>query len=79
MPMPIRRVICNLDVKENTNKVAIERGPIVYCIESVDNDVDSIFNIKAILSDALEISIWIGIYGKIKSFSKGVYKFMLDR
>ncbi len=45
-PMPIRRVLSNPKVKENYDKVAIERGPIVYCIESVDNEVESIFNIK---------------------------------
>ncbi len=46
IPMPIRRVLSNPKVKENIDKVAIERGPLVYCIESVDNEIESIFNIK---------------------------------
>lgn len=37
LPMPVRRVICNEKVKENVDKVALERGPIVYCAESADN------------------------------------------
>jgi DUF1680 family protein len=49
IPMPIRRVLSNKKVEDNAGKVAIERGPIVYCIESVDNNVESIFNIS--LSD----------------------------
>lgn len=44
MPMPIRRVLSHTKVEDNVGKVAIERGPIVYCVESVDNDVESIFN-----------------------------------
>ncbi len=37
LPMPVRRVISNAGVKENTNKAAIQRGPVVYAIEGVDN------------------------------------------
>ena len=38
MPMPIRRVTADNRVKANRGMVALERGPIVYCFESVDND-----------------------------------------
>ena len=44
MPMPIRRVIAHDKVKNNAGKIALERGPIVYCLEWPDNDVDSIFD-----------------------------------
>ncbi len=37
IPMPIRRVLCRDEVKDNVGKVAIERGPIVYCAEGIDN------------------------------------------
>jgi len=37
-PMPIRRVLCNEKVKANSGRVALERGPIVYCAEWPDND-----------------------------------------
>ena len=37
LPMPIRRVICHKQVKSNQGKVALERGPIVYCAEGADN------------------------------------------
>jgi DUF1680 family protein len=45
LPMPIRRVVCHENVKANTNRVALERGPIVYCAEAVDND-GQVFNIS---------------------------------
>jgi len=36
-PMPIRRVIANLAVKDDAGRVALERGPLVYCAEWPDN------------------------------------------
>jgi len=36
-PMPVRKVIANENVTEDIGKFSIERGPIVYCAEWVDN------------------------------------------
>ena len=36
-PMPIRRVLAHEKVIENRGRVAIERGPIVFCAEGRDN------------------------------------------
>lgn len=38
LPMPVRRVQCHAKVAENRGKVALERGPVVYCAEWVDNN-----------------------------------------
>jgi DUF1680 family protein len=38
LPMPVRRVLSNENVAENQGRVALERGPLVYCAEWVDND-----------------------------------------
>jgi DUF1680 family protein len=40
LPMPIRRVLSHNEVKTNQGRVALERGPIVYCAEWVDNNGD---------------------------------------
>jgi len=37
LPLEIRRVVANEKVKEDAGKVAIERGPLVYCFEAADN------------------------------------------
>ncbi|MDA1260692.1 MAG: glycoside hydrolase family 127 protein, partial [Planctomycetota bacterium] len=37
-PLPVRRVIARDEVAACRGRVAIERGPIVYCIEGVDHD-----------------------------------------
>ena len=36
-PMEPRRVIAKPEVKEDVNRVAFERGPLVYCLEHPDN------------------------------------------
>lgn len=38
LPMPVRRVISHANVRENIGKVALQRGPLVYCLEGVDNE-----------------------------------------
>jgi DUF1680 family protein len=37
LPMPVRRVLAHPNVTDDTGKAAIERGPLVYCIEAADN------------------------------------------
>ncbi|HRJ41432.1 MAG TPA: glycoside hydrolase family 127 protein [Caldilineaceae bacterium] len=37
LPMPVRRVLCNEAVETNRGRVALMRGPLVYCVEGVDN------------------------------------------
>lgn len=37
LPMPVRRVESHPEVKENTGKIALVRGPVVYCAEWPDN------------------------------------------
>jgi len=37
MPMPVSLQECDPRVRENLGSVAIQRGPVVYCLESVDN------------------------------------------
>lgn len=38
LPMPVRHVVSHENVKGNMGKVALERGPIVYCAEWKDNN-----------------------------------------
>ncbi len=41
LPMPVRRVLSHENVEANCGKVALMRGPVVYCLEDTDNkDVD---------------------------------------
>jgi DUF1680 family protein len=52
--MDIDRVFSNKNVINNLCKVAIKRGPIVYCIESIDNPNLDIFNLSLPLDSELK-------------------------
>ena len=38
LPMEVRRVVANENLKEDIGKVALQRGPLVYCAEWKDNN-----------------------------------------
>ncbi len=38
LPMPVRRVLAHEAVEADIGRVAVERGPLVYCAEWTDND-----------------------------------------
>jgi hypothetical protein len=38
LPMPIRRLVAHQEVKADRGRVALQRGPLVFCLEGPDND-----------------------------------------
>ncbi len=38
LPMPVRRIMPHPDLKADRGRVALQRGPIVFCLEGPDND-----------------------------------------
>ncbi len=38
LPMPVRRILPHPDLKADRGRVALQRGPIVFCLEGPDND-----------------------------------------
>ncbi|MBK8502571.1 MAG: glycoside hydrolase family 127 protein [Saprospiraceae bacterium] len=36
-PMPVRQIIARSEVRQNQDRVAIQRGPLVYAFEGIDN------------------------------------------
>jgi len=37
LPMPLERIHANPKLRNNSGKIAIQRGPVIYCLEEVDN------------------------------------------
>jgi uncharacterized protein len=37
LAMPVRRVSSHPNLRDNAGRVAVERGPVVYCAEEIDN------------------------------------------
>lgn len=44
LPVPVRRVLATEEVEADRGRVALERGPVVYCAESPDNPQDDIID-----------------------------------
>ena len=43
-PMEIRRIVANDNAEDDRGKVALERGPVVYCLEGNDQADGKVFN-----------------------------------
>ncbi len=45
LPMPVRKVIADERIKEDAGKMAIQRGPVIYCAEWPDNNTGNVRNL----------------------------------
>src|SRR6185503_2903635 len=45
MEMPVKRIYADPKVKADVGRVAIQRGPMIYCLEGVDNSDGSVRNL----------------------------------
>jgi len=64
LPMPVRRVISHDKVTSNRGKVALQRGPVVYCLEGPDNGgtvLDLVIPDEAELSTRFEPDLLGGV------------------
>jgi len=53
LPMPVRRVYAHEKVQDDRGKVALMRGPLIYCLEGVDHD----FSVSsAVLPESAEVT-----------------------
>lgn len=46
MPMPARRIVANQKVSDDVGKVALQRGPLVYCVEWPDVKEGHVVNLE---------------------------------
>jgi len=44
MPMEVRRIVANDNAEDLRGKVALERGPVVFCLEGGDQKDNTVFN-----------------------------------
>jgi DUF1680 family protein len=44
-PMPVREVVADERVKEDENKMAFQRGPIIFCAEWPDNNKGNVLDL----------------------------------
>jgi len=53
-PMLIERIVCHLYVMENHDRVALRRGPLIYCVEQADNPDFDVWSLILPLDSRLE-------------------------
>ncbi len=77
LPMPVRRIVANEAVTEDRGRVALQRGPIVYAVEGVDNG-DRVFELVLADEAALDPEFRkdllrgvVAITGRALAVSKG--------
>jgi DUF1680 family protein len=44
-PMPVRKVVADERIKADIGKLAIQRGPVIYCAEWPDNNTGNVLNL----------------------------------
>jgi DUF1680 family protein len=64
LDMATRLVVCDPRVRENLGSVAVQRGPVVYCAESVDNPDTAIGDLE-LASDELKAVFDAGLLGGV--------------
>jgi hypothetical protein len=53
-PMEVRRIVANDNAEDDRGKIALERGPVVYCIEGNDQADHKVFNKYILNNSAIE-------------------------
>ncbi|MFW5502640.1 MAG: glycoside hydrolase family 127 protein, partial [Segatella copri] len=53
--MPVRTVVANVKVADDKGKVAVERGPLVYCAEAVDNQNEPVLRAVMVKKPAFSL------------------------
>jgi DUF1680 family protein len=64
LPMPVERVYADPQVKADVGRVAIQRGPVVYCLEGADNG-GQVRNLVLPRDALLTASIEKGLFGGV--------------
>ena len=70
--MPVRTVVANGKVADDKGKVAVERGPLVYCAEAVDNQNEPV--LRAVMAKKPAFSL-VDNYGIENTETKGAPAF----
>jgi uncharacterized protein len=63
-PMIVRKISSREEVKENHNRVALQYGPLVYCVEGKDNN-DKAWNFILAGNDKSEVKYVPGLLGGV--------------
>ncbi|MGC9522065.1 MAG: glycoside hydrolase family 127 protein [Anaerolineae bacterium] len=66
LPMPIRQIVTHPYALENTGRVALMRGPLLYCLEGVDHPDVDLRDVVVPKPDALETAFRKDLLGGVQ-------------
>jgi DUF1680 family protein len=69
LPMPVRRVVAHPKVEADRDRVALQRGPIVYTAEGVDNPNGAVRNIVLPPTSALDSTFRPDLLGGVQTIT----------
>ncbi|HXI91315.1 MAG TPA: glycoside hydrolase family 127 protein [Blastocatellia bacterium] len=78
LPMPIRRVIANELVEADRGRVALQRGPIVYCAEWPDNPQGHVRNLMLADNAKLTAEFKPGLLSSVTVIKGNAVAFVYD-
>jgi DUF1680 family protein len=74
LPMPVRRVVANKKIEANRGRVALMRGPIVYCIEWPDVAGGQVHNLVLPDDNALSTAFRNDLLGGVQVVTGSAYR-----
>ena len=77
LPMDIRRIKANDNAEDDRGKFALQRGPVVYCIEGVDNG-NSVFNKSILASEKITSKYEPQLLGGVVTLSGNALETLQD-
>jgi uncharacterized protein len=78
LPMPIRRVLASDQVEADRGRVAIQRGPIVYAAEGIDNPSGKVRNLMLPANDKLSAEFNPGLLNGVEVVKGKAIAFAYD-
>ncbi len=69
LPMPVRRLLAHPEVEEDQYKVALQRGPIVYCLEGQDQSDERVINMLMDINAPVRSSFKDTLLGGIQTIN----------
>jgi hypothetical protein len=62
-PMPVRKVVADERLKDNADKVAFQRGPVIYCAEWPDNNTGNILDLMINMDESFSTEFLPSVLG----------------
>ncbi len=68
LSMPVERVIAHPDIRQDAGTIALQRGPVVYCLEGADNG-NRLANVTIPRDARLNATVDAGLFGGVGTIS----------